>query len=254
MPLAARKIGFSYARSRPVLRSVSCEIPAGALTAIVGPNGAGKSTLVRLLAALRTPTSGSVLLDGKPLTDIGPHARARRIAFIEQRPDLAFDFSVRRVVRFGAYASGSDENHIDDALDRFELRGIARQPYGSLSVGQQQRVSIARAWVQLGARRGTYLLADEPCSAMDPRHALLTMHALRQLAQSGVGVGVVIHDLNLAARFADRAIVLGLRGTLEGQGDSRSILTGGGLSGVFEVLIVRHEIPGAHAVLCAHDP
>lgn len=254
MSISTHDLVFAYPRSRPVLRGVSCTIPPGTVTAIVGPNGAGKSTLVRLLSALRSPQSGSVTLDAQPITAISARARAERIAFIEQRPDLAFDFSVRRVVTFGAYASGNGCARTDAALDCFELGPLADAPYGSLSVGQQQRVSVARAWVQLARHEGCYLLADEPCSAMDPRHTLLTMHALRRLAGRGVGVGVVIHDLSLAARFADRAIVLSGDGTLHHQGPAGEALTGPILSEVFDIPIVRHEIPDAHPVLTALDP
>ncbi|MEX0875859.1 MAG: ABC transporter ATP-binding protein, partial [Phycisphaerales bacterium] len=192
--------------------------------------------------------------DNKPLSAFPPRVRARRIAFIEQRPDLAFDFSVERVIGFGAYAAGVDPAGTGEAMDRFELRTLKAAPYGSLSVGQQQRVSIARAWVQIARRPDSCLLADEPCSAMDPRHTLLTMHAVRELAAIGVGVGIVIHDLSIAARFADRAIVLGSRGELVREGDAHAVLTGEVLSGVFQTPILRHEIPGSHAVLTAIDP
>lgn len=253
MALIAHELGFAYPRAPRVLRAVSCVIAPGALTAIVGPNGAGKSTLVRLLAGLRTPDQGRVAIDDAPLSAMPAPARARRVAFIEQRPDLAFDFSVLKVVSFGAYASGSDCAHIDNALDRFELRPITHKPYGALSVGQQQRVSLARAWVQTGARPDAYLLADEPCSAMDPRHTLQAMHALRELSRSGVGVGVVLHDLSIAARFADRALVLAPDGTLRGEGPADETLTEHVLSDVFELPIARYDLPDAPPVLVARD-
>lgn len=253
MALTAQELDFAYPRAPQVLRGVSCAIVPAALTALVGPNGAGKSTLVRLLAGIRTPDRGRVNLGDGPLSAMPARARARRVAFIEQRPDVAFDFSVLRVVSFGAYAVGGDGAHIDDALDRFELRRIMHTPYGSLSVGQQQRVSLARAWVQIGRRPDTYLLADEPCSAMDPRHTLQAMHALCELARSGVGVGVVLHDLSIAARFADRALVLAPNGTLCGDGPADEVLTERVLSAVFGLPIARYEPPDAPPVLIARD-
>ncbi len=251
MSLLAKQVTFRYAGGPVVLDQVSCEIPSGSITAIVGPNGGGKSTLIRLLAGLRTPASGSITLDDQPLVSIAPRERAKRMAFIEQRPDLAFDFTVRRVVGFGLHAIGNDQDRIDNALERFELSDRADTPYGHLSVGQQQRVSMARAWVQIGSTATTqsgYLLADEPCSAMDPKHTLQSMIALRELADRGIGIAVVIHDLSTAARWADRAIVLDQHGSLVAQGTPDEAMSESVLSGVFEVAIRKHTLADGQCV------
>lgn len=250
MPLTATDITFAYPRAPRVLDSVSCAIVPGAITAIVGPNGAGKSTLVRLLAGLRTPGSGQVDIDDCPLSSLSPRQRAQRIAFLEQRPSLAFDFSVQKVVSFGAFVAQRDCALITEALDRFELASIATKPFASLSVGQQQRAAFARAWVQIAQRNDAYLLADEPCSAMDPRHTIQTMNTLRQLASGGTGVGVVIHDLSTAARFADYAVVLNQHGRASSQGSASSALHPEILSQVFDVPITRHEL-GSHGPVLA---
>lgn len=254
MPLVARDISFRYPKGPLVLDAVSCAIESGLVTGIVGPNGAGKSTLVRLLAGLRTPESGGVLIDDQPLDSFPPRQRAQRIAFLEQRPSLAFDFSVQRVVSFGAFVGSRDCALINDAMRRFELDDIAHKPFASLSVGQQQRAAFARAWVQIAGRERGYLLADEPCSAMDPRHTLQTMHAMRRLAHEGIGVGVVLHDLNIAARFVDRAVVLDSRGRLVAAGAATEALRPEILSSVFEVPIARHTLDAGDAVLTIGDP
>lgn len=254
MPLTADSIAFSYPKSPPVLQAVSCAITPGSVTAIVGPNGAGKSTLVRLLAGLRTLDSGAVWLDDQSLSSFTPRDRAQRIAFLEQRPSLAFDFSVLRVVSFGAFAGERDCALIADALQRFELNTIQHKPFASLSVGQQQRVAFARAWVQIAGREHAYLLADEPCSAMDPRHTLQTMHTMRTLADQGIGVGVVLHDLNIAARYTDRAIVLDPSGRVVASGESEQALSPETLSSVFEVSISRHTLDAGRSVLTIGDP
>ncbi|MCA9276801.1 MAG: ABC transporter ATP-binding protein [Phycisphaerales bacterium] len=254
MGLIAESISFSYPKGPRVLDSVSCTVQAGTLTAIVGPNGAGKSTLVRLLAGLRTPHSGSVRLGDQHLHSFHPRQRAQRIAFLEQRPSLAFDFSVMRVVSFGAFACERDCALITDALQRFELTDIAHKPFASLSVGQQQRTAFARAWVQIASRPGAFLLADEPCSAMDPRHTLQTMGAMRELAESGIGVGVVVHDLNIAARFADRAVVLNQAGLLVREGPIDEAMDPAILESVFEVPIERFTLSGRSSVLVVGDP
>jgi iron complex transport system ATP-binding protein len=252
--LAAESISFSYPKGDTVLDQVSCELVPGTLTAIVGPNGAGKSTLVRLLAGLRTPISGSVQLDEQSVGSFTPRQRAQRIAFLEQRPSLAFDFSVLRVVSFGAFAGERDCALISEALNRFELDDIAQTPFASLSVGQQQRTAFARAWVQIAGRANAYLLADEPCSAMDPRHTLQTMCAMRELAQSGLGVGVVVHDLNIASRFADRAIVLSQSGSIAKQGPIEDAMDPDTLASIFEVRVERLSVPGRAPLLVVGDP
>ncbi len=253
MPISAQALSFRYSKGPLVLDRISCTIVSGSITAIVGPNGSGKSTLIRLLAGLRSPESGTIILDDQPLASIAAKDRARSIAFIEQRPNLAFDFATDRVVEFGAHAQADDRNRVDDALERFELAELASKPYGHLSVGQQQRVSIARAWVQVAHNPSGYLLADEPCSAMDPKHTQSTMAQLKSLAESGIGVGVVIHDLTSAARWADRAIVLDQRGQIARQGAAESVLTDEVLSAVFEVQIRRHQLDCGHPVLVPHD-
>jgi len=253
MPILAQALSFRYSKAPLVLDGISCTIAPGSITAIVGPNGSGKSTLIRLLAGLRAPESGTITLDDRDIQSIASKDRARSIAFIEQRPNLAFDFATRRVVEFGAHAQGSDNNRVDEALERFELANIASKPYGHLSVGQQQRVSIARAWVQVAHNPSGYLLADEPCSAMDPKHTQSTMGALKSLAESGIGVGVVIHDLSSAARWADHAIVLDQHGQIAKQGSAESVLTDSVLSKVFEVQIRRHQLDSGHPVLIPDD-
>lgn len=253
MPIQAQQIGFRYPKGPLVLDGISCTIAPCAITAIVGPNGSGKSTLIRLLAGLRTPETGTISLDDRDLGSITHKDRARSIAFIEQRPNLAFDFAVRRVVEFGTHAISNDKSRVNEALERFELTDIASKPYGHLSVGQQQRVSMARAWVQISANSAGYLLADEPCSAMDPKHTQQTMAALKSLAQSGIGVGVVIHDLTSASRWADHAIVLDPAGRLVCQGLTDDVLTEEVLSGVFEVQIRRHQLVDGCAVLIPSD-
>lgn len=252
--LIAQSISFNYPRAPRVLESVSCAINPGTVTAIVGPNGAGKSTLVRLLAGLRQPESGQVLLDDQPLASFTPRRRAQRIAFLEQRPTLAFEFSVQRVVSFGAFVGDRDCALIMQALERFELNDLAHKPFAVLSVGQQQRVAFARAWVQIAQRDNAFLLADEPCSAMDPRHTILTMQAMRQLATQGIGVGVVIHDLTIAARYADEAIVLDQSGRVASHGTATDALNTETLSTVFSVPIERHELANRRSVLLIGDP
>ena len=208
---------------RPVLRGVSAVFEPGALTAVVGPNGAGKSTLLRLLLGVIEPTGGACTLDGVATGSMSAGARAARVAYIGQRPAVS-GFGVREVVAMGRHAVGRDDAAVERAMEAAGVADLAARPVNELSAGQLQRVSLARALAQLaggGERGGGVLLADEPAAALDPRHAVEALTVLRGLArgggmagQQGVAAVVVLHDLHLASRFADRALVLRADGTV----------------------------------------
>lgn len=259
MPLAASNLSFAYPKGPPVFEQIDCEINSGSITAIVGPNGAGKSTLLRALAGLSPPNSGSITLDDTPVHSISTQSRAQRIAYIAQRSSLAFDFDTRMVVSFGRLALSRDPAAINRAIGRFGLSAFADRPVGSLSVGQQQRVSLARAWAQLNSTKAPdssvsrYLLADEPTSAMDPKHQLDTMDAFKELASLDLGIALVAHDLTLAARFADRAILLTSQGKIEAQGPIQDVLSPDRLTKIFETPFISGDIQG-HRVVLPHTP
>lgn len=242
MTLRADALEFGYARERPVLRDVTAAFEPGALTAVVGPNASGKSTLLRLLLGVLRPWSGRAALDGTDVVSLTHRRRARSIAYIAQRAGVAFAFSVRQVVAMGRFAAGAgpdaDARAADAALERVDLADRADEPFGVLSAGQQQRAMLARALAQLDdpdARAGRVLLADEPVSAMDPRHAIETMALLRDRARAGIAVAVVLHDLTLAARFADRAVVLGADGRVAAAGPVAEALDPAVIGPVFAV-------------------
>lgn len=256
--LATNAISYSYppaapshARgetAKPVLRSVTCAIVPGRVLAIVGPNGAGKSTLLKLMAGLLEHNADtSPALDDVAVASMSPLARARRIAYLPQQPAVPPGFTTREVVRFGATMVNDNpsEASIDDSLTRVDLAHSAAKPFAHLSAGQRQRAALARALVQLAASNTTtpkYLLADEPVSAQDPGHALATLTTIRQLAQLSkygpVGVAIVLHDLSLATRFADDALVLTNEGTVAASGPVQSVLTPGVLAPVFHTHFV----------------
>ena len=206
--LRANDLTFGYKRAAPVLRDVSLELRPGAVTAVLGPNGSGKTTLLRLLLALVKPWSGSINLDEKPLASMNASERAGRIAYVPQRGSVAFPFTVREVVSLGTFATSAPPGRVDETLERLGLADRAGDLFGQLSVGQQQRATLARAIAQMTSPERSTLLADEPVSAMDPRFALDAMGLLRSLASEGVAVGVVLHDFTLASRFADHVLLL----------------------------------------------
>ena len=254
MALDAESVHVTYPGGRHALRGVSCAALPGRITAVVGPNGGGKSTLLRTLGGVRRPNRGEVRLDGRPLEGFTPRERARRIALVAQQPQVAFDFDARTVVGFGPLGSGGRPDATDRAIERFGLGDLACVPFGSLSVGQRQRVSLARAVAQLDGRAGSFLLADEPIAAMDPRHAAHALAAFADLARGGVGVLLVLHDLSAAARIAEDAVLLTGEGRCAGSGRADTLLDQTTLSRLFGTPMVRTRAPGLGVVIAPGDP
>ncbi|MGO2747376.1 ABC transporter ATP-binding protein [Microbacterium sp.] len=196
----------------PILRDATLELHPGELLGIIGPNGAGKSTLLRAIAGLIAPSRGDVHVDGRPLKGMRPRERAERIAMVAQDSAAAHDLSVRDLVLLGRYArrhrfapvTGADSLAVEAALESAGASALADRPVAALSGGERQLVQIARALAQ----RASYLLLDEPTSALDVRHQLRVFDVLRSQADAGIGIGIVLHDLNEASRRCDRIAVV----------------------------------------------
>ncbi|MFK7885074.1 MAG: ABC transporter ATP-binding protein [Phycisphaerales bacterium] len=239
MALEAHKVGVVYPGGRRAIDGVSAVLNPGQITVVVGPNGSGKSTLLRALAGVRSPENGTITLDGAPISGVPHKERARRLALVAQHPSVAFGYPVSRVIAFGAEGSGAGQTAVDRAIERFMLGDVLDAPFDELSVGQRQRVSLARAWAQIDAQAESYFLADEPISAMDPKHAAATLAALSELAERGVGVVVVLHDLSAAARIGDQCVLLNTGGRLSGAGSAEDLLTPDVLSELYDTPILR---------------
>lgn len=231
--LKCENVGFGYgAAGTEVLREVTLQLQAGRVTVILGCNGSGKSTLLKLMLGLLTPWSGRVEMGGRVVGEIGARERAVRLAYVPQSVAVSEPLSARRVVGLARFAQGMagarDEEAIESAMRRAECAELAERSFATLSAGQQQRVTLARALAQLGTSTqyaATAILADEPISAMDPRHALHAMGVLREEARQGRAVAVVLHDLTLAAHFADVAVLLSPEGRVLGAGNVDEVMT-----------------------------
>ncbi len=252
MNLCAENITTGHMRIAPVLRDLTASFEPGRMTAVVGPNGAGKSTLLQALAGQLRVWKGCITLDGQALTGRSHRDIASTIAVTTQRPQVAAPFSVRKVVSLGRYAVGPDPAAVDRAIARMNLSEHADQIIQELSVGQQQRVTLARALAQLeGGAEKRVLLADEPTAAMDPRFEVSTMSALRDLARTGAIVVVVMHGVDLALREADDALVLTSEGGVDAAGPVRDTLTPERLARVFETPFVEVESGDCRTVIPA---
>jgi len=205
------------AGGRALIEELDVTLRSGRVTAVVGPNGAGKSTLLRVLSGEAPPHRGEVRLEGRPLGAWPLCACARRRAVLPQRSTLTFAFPVEEVVRLGRMpharesSAQRDREVVAAALQRAGAVELVGRSYPTLSGGERQRVHLARVLAQIWEEPrdgGRYLLLDEPLSAQDLGRQHRMMSLLRQVAASRVGVLVVLHDLNLAARYADELLVL----------------------------------------------
>ncbi|MHC1753478.1 ABC transporter ATP-binding protein [Humidesulfovibrio sp.] len=239
--LKARNIFYDYP-DRQVLRGVSLSLAPGEVLAVLGQNGAGKSTLLRCLAGALSP-QGRVEISGRPLADIPPAERARLLAFVPQHVPSRLPMTVFEAVLLGRrpYLSWrprpQDLEAVWEALALLGLEELAQREFSEISGGQRQKVSLARALAQ----ESRLLVMDEPTSSLDLRHQLEAMTLLcAQARERGTGVILAVHDLNLAARFAHRVILLH-NGRVEADGPPGEVLTTQSIRQVYGVEVLRLE-------------
>jgi iron complex transport system ATP-binding protein len=246
-------------RGHVVAQGVSLALRAGELLAIVGPNGAGKSTLLRTLAGLLRPLAGVVRFDEQRLDAFSPEQRARSIAYVTAEDAGVSDMRVAEVVTQGRMPHrpwwrwgfvDADERAIARAVEKAGLDDLLERPMGSLSSGEAQRVWIGMALAQ----DASVLLLDEPTSHLDVRRAHETLELLVSLARSGHAVGVVVHDLNLAARYANRIAIVAA-GRLLAIGERDEVLQPGLLSNAYDADVrVLHDDDGTPVTVARSRP
>lgn len=226
-PLHAAAVSFRRG-GRLIIDGIDCTVETGSLAALVGPNGAGKSTLLHLIAAVEQPQDGTIAFGGADTRTLRRRARARFSALVEQQAETDLALRAFDVVLLGRTphvpllgAPGPDDTAIATAaLVRADAGDFADRPFHELSGGERQRVLLARALAQ----QPTLLLADEPTNHLDIRAQLHTLSLLRALADGGTAVLAALHDLTLAARYADQVIVLD-RGRVVASGAPADTLT-----------------------------
>ncbi len=233
MTFETRTLSVRYRAGGPrALDEVSMSVPRGCLYAVLGPNGSGKSTLMKALLGTVKLESGEALVEGRPVEDWPRRELARRVGAVSQSESTAFPLTVRQLVEMGRYPhlgplrpmKAEDRSAVEGAMERCDVTEFRDRLVETLSGGEFQRVRIARALAQ----EPSALVLDEPTASLDIRHEMGILQLLRDSARRGVTVLLVTHHLNLAARFADRVLLL----------NAGEVAAEGGVSQVFQPRIL----------------
>jgi len=231
--LEAREIRLNL-RGRDLLRGVSLSLAPASLACLIGPNGAGKTLLLETLAGLRRPSSGEALLEGKPVWKLSPDARARKLAFLQQRSQFFFPFPVEEVVAMGCFSTSSCSPL--EIMDRVGILKLRESLFTEISEGERRMVLVARVLAQ-----GTdFLLLDEPASNLDIKNQVAIYKILEEAAQEGKTVLVSEHNLSLATLC--QQVYLIARGEIKERGVPREVLNEENIREVFG--ISTSDLPG----------
>ena len=246
----ARRVTFAYPQTaEPAVRDVSLQVSPGELVGIVGPNGCGKTTLLRLFLGLLTPQTGSMASAGRPAVDWTRREFARRVGVVTQREEPAFPLRVHQAVTLGRFPhvgpigrlTRKDRDAVDRAMVLCDVITLRDRWVSTLSGGEWQRVRIARALSQ----EPEALVLDEPTSSLDVRHEMevfeLTVQLVREHSLAGI---IVTHHINLAARFADRLVLMD-RGAVRADGPPAAVMAPALLEDVFAWPVAVHDWRGA---------
>ena len=250
-----RAVGLRYRypdARRDAVRDVELAVPRGAFYAVIGPNGCGKTTLLRLLLGALDPSAGTVAYDDRTVDDWPRRELARRVGVVPQSEELVFPLTVRELVAMGRYPhlgpwhgeGAADRSAVGSAMARCDIGDLAARPMGTLSGGERQRARLARALAQ----EPDTLVLDEPTASLDIAHEMGIFELLRALADSGVTVLMVTHNLNVAARYADRLLLLD-RGRPVAEGTPSEVFTAETLETVYRwpIAVADHPGPGPDA-------
>ena len=256
MTLLAHDVALQLS-SIPLLVDIQLEVRPGEITTVLGPNGAGKTSLLRVLVGDLAPDAGTVTLNGRELRQWPAAHRARTLAVLPQHSLLDFPFTAAQVVMLGRTPHDTgvahDRDIVAQALKAVDGDYLAGRIYTQLSGGEKQRVHLARVLAQIwepSAEGDRYLVLDEPTSSFDLAHQQLTLDVVRTLAGKGVGILMVLHDLNLAARCAHQMLLMQC-GRIVLAGTPAAVLTPDNIARIFQVQasIGAHPLTGTPLVI-----
>lgn len=224
--LKVEELFFKF-RDKEILKEVSMQVCPGELICIAGPNGSGKTTLLRCLLDILRPYKGTITADGQDLQKLSSRLRAKQLSYVSQNSPSKFPMTVFDMVLMGRRPylnwrpSEGDLAKVGLVLETMAIDHLSMQEFDRLSGGQQQKVLLARAFVQ----EAKYMLLDEPTNSLDLRHQLEVMDTLKQIVrEKGIGAVVAIHDLNMVQKYSDR-VVLMKKGGIYGTGPPDEVMT-----------------------------
>ena len=247
MSYRLKQVSFAIG-SKYIVKDLEFSFKAGNLVSIIGPNGAGKTTLLKLMSGELKPSGGEIFLNDLAFSELSLKQRANKRAVMTQSSRVVFDFLVEEILEMG-WVQGSSDDFVkacSDVVNSCGLDELMGRKFNTLSGGEQQRVQFARAMLQVGGLSKTaedrFLLLDEPTSSMDVAYELNLLNLAKEVRKTGVGVIVVLHDLNLAARFSDQIILMN-SGLIVASGQPEEVLSDRILSDVYstELRVERHE-------------
>ncbi len=243
MTLQVENLKFGYT-NHTILKNIDLNIKSGEHVSVIGPNGAGKSTLIKCMDGLLKPQKGQVKIDGKSIGRLKRDQIAKKIGYVPQSSSSLFMLKVFDMVLLGRRphstwnSSEEDQKKVLKALSQLNIEHLAMKNYNELSGGQQQKVIIARAIAQ----ETEVLLLDEATSNLDMRHQLEVMDIVRRLVDTiGVAAIMIVHDLNIAARYSDKIIMM-KDGEIVAAGTPHEVLTEKNISSVYGVEISINHI------------
>ena len=247
MSYRLKQVSFSIG-SKYIVKDLEFSFQAGDLVSIIGPNGAGKTTLLKLMSGELKPSAGQIFLNDFAFSELSLKERANKRAVMTQSSSVVFDFLVDEILEMGWVQGSSDDfsKTCSDVVNSCGLDELMGRKFNTLSGGEQQRVQFARALLQVGGLSKTaddrFLLLDEPTSNMDVAYELNLLNLAKEVRKTGVGVIVVLHDLNLAARFSDQIILMN-SGLIVASGQPEEVLSDRILSDVYstQLRVERHE-------------
>lgn len=257
MSLQAQQLSYRIGAEQYLFKEISFELIAGEVLAIIGPNGAGKTSLLKALVG-DIKVQGDICYDGQPLSAWPSAERAQRLAILPQLSLLNFPYTVEEVVALGRtpHATGQqrDKQIVDTVLQQLDIAHLRKNLYTQLSGGEKQRTQLARVMAQISEPadqdKARYLFLDEPTASLDLGHQQQLMQGVQHFAQQGVAVVMVVHDINLAARYADRLLAMH-KGSMLACGTAGEVVTEEIMSKLYQVdvNVMPHPETGKPVVL-----